>query len=518
MYCLDPPLRRIPKGEWFCVNCRPQAKGDPAKRKPIYREPSEFGDEEDSSKKSKRKKVVSPPVVVEKGDLDYQPFKPKKQQKPPVPESDPNDTPTYVQMIEFAIRNLGGSGTTPEIINEIKKHYEEFISERTKTWKNSVSGCLSTNFERVDTDDSGKNIWALKSDHAEKKFLKPPARTHPKLYSPAYLKELQDMMPPAPQQSYSIKFIDSQHKLKSLETLLQNGPVSTMALSNDGKTLAATSNGYIYLWNCSTWTLQKTFVDSNETGTEEFYNLIFSPDDKSLICAGKRRQKGGPMIDDNHVGVLAPSIKVFDLSSGTVIAELKGHVRDIFAIRIISFKKENFIVSAGADGMIIKWQMSADYTKLTKFNCFFCGGSSILAFDFIPQSGNKFLLASSDHYLKILDFENESQVQVFPDAYGFGCDFIKFIQPVNTEVVEGEVYFITRGVELVDDNDRAAKFNTAHLRKLSYPKEGRGRFLLEALKVFTDSKYEANAWPMKLGTNGKSIACPTNVSIQSIFS
>lgn len=217
------------------------------------------------------------------------------------------------------------------------------------------------------------------------------------------------------------------------------------------------------------------------------------------------------MIDDSSVGVLAPSVKIFDVSNGNLVTELKGHARDIFALKIVQFRKDTYIVTAGGDGMIIKWQMTPDFTKLAKFNCFFCGGSSIFALDFIPQSGNKFFLASTDHYLKILDFEHESQIQVFPDAYGFGCDFIQFIQPIDIEPVEGEVYFISRGVELVDENDKPAKTNSAHLRKLSFPKEGRGRFLIETIKVFTDVRYDANAWPMKLGTNGKLVACPTNV-------
>ncbi|XP_075556278.1 ATP-dependent chromatin assembly factor large subunit isoform X1 [Dermacentor variabilis] len=48
LYCLKPPLEVIPKGDWYCVACRPKEKpASPAKRKYIEEEEDDDQDEED---------------------------------------------------------------------------------------------------------------------------------------------------------------------------------------------------------------------------------------------------------------------------------------------------------------------------------------------------------------------------------------------------------------------------------------------------------------------------------------
>lgn len=49
---------------------------------------------------------------------------------------------TYAQMIEAALRSLGGAGTQPEISDYIENHFKDDIAGK-KTWRNSISGVLS---------------------------------------------------------------------------------------------------------------------------------------------------------------------------------------------------------------------------------------------------------------------------------------------------------------------------------------------------------------------------------------
>lgn len=48
LYCLKPPLEVIPKGDWYCISCRPKEKpASPAKRKYIEEEEDDDQEEED---------------------------------------------------------------------------------------------------------------------------------------------------------------------------------------------------------------------------------------------------------------------------------------------------------------------------------------------------------------------------------------------------------------------------------------------------------------------------------------
>jgi hypothetical protein len=42
-----------------------------------------------------------------------------------------------------ALRALGGRGTGVEITGYIDENYSQVLSNKTKTWRNSVMGCLS---------------------------------------------------------------------------------------------------------------------------------------------------------------------------------------------------------------------------------------------------------------------------------------------------------------------------------------------------------------------------------------
>jgi len=75
---------------------------------------------------------------------------------------------TYAQMIQAALKGLGGAATQPDVSKYIEEQFADEISGK-KTWRNSVSGVLSANAKFVQEpiiDSTGKkdrkSLWRLK--------------------------------------------------------------------------------------------------------------------------------------------------------------------------------------------------------------------------------------------------------------------------------------------------------------------------------------------------------------------
>jgi hypothetical protein len=109
-------------------------------------------------------------------------------------------------MIQTALRALGGAGTQPEISDYIEKHFVEDIASR-KTWRNSVSGVLSSNplfVPEAIIGESGKrerkSLWRLKGYKPPQQQLQmqPPPPGQPQLLPPQHL---QGALPQAYSQS-----------------------------------------------------------------------------------------------------------------------------------------------------------------------------------------------------------------------------------------------------------------------------------------------------------------------------
>jgi hypothetical protein len=216
------------------------------------------------------------------------------------------NAPTYIDMIEEAINALGGHATTPDITNFMEEKHGQLLLTKTKTWRNSVSGCLSTHFQRlVSKDQLGRIVWTLKPKDpkmelkrekerlalaANKMRVKPttspipvspslrkndvptapiippkfkaPGRstsTLKRLFDPKHLEELiQRNKAPGTTENYQgIEFINKAHPLEIMNMKLENpGPVYAMAWSVDG-TMLATANivGTIRIWDAKDWTL-----------------------------------------------------------------------------------------------------------------------------------------------------------------------------------------------------------------------------------------------------------------------
>jgi hypothetical protein len=90
---------------------------------------------------------------------------------------DDSEASTYSEMIEAALRALGNQGSGPDITNYIEENYADRLTNKTKTWKNSVMGCLSANrkgiFMKVPMKENTKRyMWKL-IDPSSSEVVKP---------------------------------------------------------------------------------------------------------------------------------------------------------------------------------------------------------------------------------------------------------------------------------------------------------------------------------------------------------
>jgi len=73
---------------------------------------------------------------------------------------------------------------------------------------------------------------------------------------------------------------------------------------------------------------------------------------------------------------------------------------------------------------------------------------------FVPNTGNKYFLGACDDVMRLYDFETAQLLQTFPTGYSSYCDCLKFVR-IGEEAggeVDKSLFFVTRGVELLDDD------------------------------------------------------------------
>lgn len=98
------------------------------------------------------------PFMSDEDDLEPEEFEERT--------GDVTNETTYNEMIETALRALGGKGTAVEITAFLGQHYKNLLGTKTKTWKNSVMGCLSANRRNLFAKEPIKHnakryVWKL---------------------------------------------------------------------------------------------------------------------------------------------------------------------------------------------------------------------------------------------------------------------------------------------------------------------------------------------------------------------
>jgi len=313
----------------------------------------------------------------------------------------------------------------------------------------------------------------------------------------------------------AVQFINKQHPLKHTKTLAHPGAIYAMQFSTDYTMLATVSNlGTIRIWDTDDWSQIAELRDTNEPNIEEFFCLCWSKDNQHILAAGrlKSREKWSEVDDDNEI--LPCPIKIFDVFTGSVVAQLKGHREEVLAISRVEFKGQNYLVSASEDGKIIKWKMNEHFSDALDWIILDDDDStsSAVSVCFVPNCGNKYLVAGCDDGVKLFDFEHDRLVETWKELYSYLCDCVKFVNCKDMELDDGEQYLLTKGVELVSDEGNEVLYpNKCILHKLIMPDTSNDKWSLEEVGRFEHDEFYANLWLTKFATNGRYIVAPTSV-------
>ncbi|KAI7905051.1 WD40-repeat-containing domain protein [Cokeromyces recurvatus] len=330
-----------------------------------------------------------------------------------------------------------------------------------------------------------------------------------------------------------IDAINEDNQLESIPCNMNDqGPITSMSLSEDGSMLATYSNiGAVKIWDIENdFSLVRKLRDADESHIDEFYCGTFIADSELIAVGGKLkdRYRWSEEDEDNHI--LSCAIKIFNVTDSKVVAKLSGHEEEILCIKKVKFLDENYLISTSQDGYIFKWHMSSDWTTLISSNKM-VDEQTCMAFtvSFVPNTGNKYFIAATDEHLRLYDFEEGVLLQTFSDLYSSYCDCGKFVKWLDESIYfeqqqqqkddimdveettqEKYTWFISRGAEMCDVSEGvSSKPNTCTLHKLIYPTTDGGEFRLEEVKRYQNEDYHSNSWLVKITSNGRYLLAPT---------
>ncbi|KAJ3274916.1 hypothetical protein HDV01_001780 [Terramyces sp. JEL0728] len=278
--------------------------------------------------------------------------------------------------------------------------------------------------------------------------------------------------------------------------------ITGMTLSPDGSFLVTFCNaGTACIWDMNTFEKLQCLKDESEANIDEFYTGCWTLDSKHIIIGGKLkdRQRWSEPDDDNHI--LPCPLKVFDVIKGKVVQTFHGHFEEVLSTDLIEFK--------GDTEPPEKKQITDGYTCMA------------FTTSFLPNTGNKYFIASCDDSIRLYDFEESRLLQTFPNIFSCYCDYSTFLNcldyeasPTWDQFSEDNPMFsflICRGVEVLDGEDETINTipNSVSLYKMVYPTKKDDKFQLELVRKFQHPEYRSNSWLVKLATNGRYVAAPT---------
>ncbi|KAI8805036.1 WD40-repeat-containing domain protein [Cladochytrium replicatum] len=348
-----------------------------------------------------------------------------------------------------------------------------------------------------------------------------------------------------------ISLVNENYRLELLKDvdIRDQGQITGMVLDDDGEMLATFCNtGTTKVWDMDDFQMIQLLRDEEEDNIDEHYVGRFHPSEPYLVIGGKlkNRKRWSKKDDDNEI--MPCPLKVFDLTTGKVVARFEGHSEEILCVKHVKFRAEDYLLTTSQDGYIIKWQVSKDWCSLTdKWKMTHDRICMAFTASFLPNTGNKYFACACEDGVAIFDFELCQYITMFHDLYYY-CDCAKFVNPVDLpcspswqdvisasfpakedsrgknnsgrtlvvvpesdEPVRRFAYLLARGVEVLDaeDNTVNSKPNTVNLYKLNYPTTDGGQFSLELFKQYSDEKYLSNSWLVKISSNGRYVAAPT---------
>ena len=187
------------------------------------------------------------------------------------------------------------------------------------------------------------------------------------------------------------------------------GYVCGLAMSDDGLLLAGASIvGCCFIWDAIEWDLLQMLRDPSEKEIEELYCAAFSADSRRVLTCGKLKSRSVWSEEDGDNFVVPGKIKVYDTVTGQVLLRMEGHQEEILSLQRVQFKSDQYWLSCGQDGRVIKWKIEDDYRSYSKQYMDDPTAHYTCALSLLPGTGNKLFATGADEGLKIFDFERNS--------------------------------------------------------------------------------------------------------------
>ncbi|PFY98327.1 WD40 repeat domain-containing protein [Bacillus wiedmannii] len=176
---------------------------------------------------------------------------------------------------------------------------------------------------------------------------------------------------------------------KSVLLGTHNHLVNSLAISNDGNTLASSSADYsINLYNLETNEKITTLYGH----ADDVESLAFSDDNKKLVSTSRDYR-----------------CLVWDVKTGTIINEFKGHTKDVLSVWLYNEKA----FTTGDDGRALIWNMNTSEIigEIGPFDCELdtVSGSNLREAFAIGSDDGKVLIYDANTFKLLLEFQAHKQ-------------------------------------------------------------------------------------------------------------
>jgi WD40 repeat protein/uncharacterized caspase-like protein len=182
--------------------------------------------------------------------------------------------------------------------------------------------------------------------------------------------------------------------------------VKDLAFTPDGDLLVSASDDKtIRVWDWRSGVTIRTIRGQIGPGNEgKVFAIAISPDGETLAAAGYF----GP-----GIGETPPygDVRLFDLSSGRIVAVLKGHDGAVYDL---AFSPDGALVAAGGQGGFVHaWQRGAD-DAWSEFGVLDANANRVEKLAF-AEAGSRMIVATADYGLRLFDMGDGSEIDL-PDA------------------------------------------------------------------------------------------------------
>lgn len=355
-----------------------------------------------------------------------------------------------------------------------------------------------------------------------------------------------------------MNYINSKYPICIYQTITCKAPIVSISLSPAGDILAlCTLLGNILIYSnfddeanggnnsesannyrssYKNWKYLGLLRDEKGIHVDEFYNLSFTPCGKHLFVAGTVKSRN--QIDEitNELKTMPCTLIRFDLESLIFFkghdqesldpndADIKdplnfvpcvryyGHLENITEFKLIFYKGENYILSCGLDGHIIKWKFDKKWKNEKKKSIIYDKHSlQVYSVSFLPNFCNRYFIAAVDDGLHLYDFEMNKLIQRWPGLYSSCCNQVKIVKERDGE----GFYVITKG----KDENTSSRKHEVRCYELIEPVidtesiNGSTEYKpwkLNLISRLSDTLHSFNHWSMRFSSNGSYLASPSS--------